>query len=152
MENFKIVHDLLMEVGPLIEALEIAEYEEARTWTVLVEDFLVILECDEDNALLHISTVLASPAKGVRSKLYVEALRYSARMQAHGGFRIGVLEKDGDLVFVQSKPIVKFDRNEFYSLLKTYIEEARKASQMVEAFAPAAEEQNHAPDSMMFHV
>lgn len=152
MENFKIVHDLLMEVGPLIEALEIAEYEEARTWTVLVEDFLVILECDEDNALLHISTVLASPAEGARSKFYVEALRYSAHMQSRGGFRIGVLEKDGDLVFVQSKPIVKFDRNEFYTLLKTYIAEARNASQMVEAFSPVSQAESEAPDSLMFHV
>ncbi|WP_109316089.1 type III secretion system chaperone [Pseudovibrio ascidiaceicola] len=132
MGNFKIIHDLMVEVGPLLEALEISEYAEAKTWTVLLEDFLIILESDEDNNILHISTILASPAPEARRDTYLSALRYSGEQQAEDNYRVGLVEKDGDLALIKTEYTSNLDRNKLYTTLKDFLSEASKLNLMIE--------------------
>ncbi|KZL06608.1 type III secretion system chaperone [Pseudovibrio sp. Ad26] len=132
MGNFKIIHDLMVEVGPLLEALEISEYAEAKTWTVLLEDFLIILESDEDNNILHISTILGSPAPEARRDTYLNALRYSGEQQVENNYRVGLVEKDGDLALIKTEYTNNLDRNKLYTTLKDFLSEAGKLNLMIE--------------------
>ena len=131
MDNFKIIHDLMVEVGPLLEALEISEYAEAKTWTVLLEDYLIILESDENNDILHISTTLASPAPEARRETYLKALRYSGEQQAENNYRVGLVEKDGDLALIKTEYTNNLDRNKLYTTLKDFLKEAGNLDTMI---------------------
>jgi len=135
MDNFKIIHDLMVEVGPLLEALEISEYAEAKTWTILLEDFLLILESDEDNGILHISTILAAPAPEARQETYRKVLYYSGQQQAEDNYRVGLVEKDGDLALIKTEYTNNLDKNKLYTTLKNFVSEASKLNDMIETSA-----------------
>lgn len=132
MNDFKIIHDLMVEVGPLLEALEISEYADAKTWTVLVEDFLIILESDENNGLLHISTILPTPAASTRQDTYLKALRYSGKQQGKDNYRVGLIEKNGALVLIKTEDTNNLDRNKLYTTLNEFLSEASNLTDMID--------------------
>ncbi len=131
MSSFQTLRQLMIEVGPLLEALEISEYAEAKTWSILLEDYLLILESDEKHSLLHISTILETPSEQARQSVYKASLNYTSDSQSDKNCRVGLIEKGSALTLVKSIAVVRFDRNKLYQTLKEFVTEAHKLSKMI---------------------
>ncbi|WP_068310220.1 type III secretion system chaperone [Polycladidibacter hongkongensis] len=123
MNRFSQIHSLLMEAGPLLDAHEIVEYKEAKTWSILLQDFLVILEFDEENNVIHLSSVIEEAQAESLKKLQLNMLRYSSAQQRKRGFRVGCVEKDGAFVLIQSINATGFSSNNLYSELSKFLDE-----------------------------
>jgi len=135
MDNFKIIHDLMVEVGPLLEALEISEYAEAKTWTILLEDFLLILESDEDTVFLLSSTIRAAATSEAQHESYRNVLYYSDRHVEEDNYLVGLVEKDSNLALIKTEYTNNLDKNKLYTTLKNFVSEAAKLNDMIETSA-----------------
>ena len=99
MSSMEHIHRLMTEIGPVMQILEIEEFEEEKVWTLLMdEQTLLFADYDEERDRLMLSIELGKPATDNPAALYESLLRYNATWQQTDGVRMGL---DADDVVVQ---------------------------------------------------
>lgn len=105
MSHREHLHHLMTELGPLLEPLEITEFEELNTWTVVMdEDTTLFVDYDEDNDRLTLSADVGTPAEDIRGRIYRQLLRRNGEALRPGQARLALDEAGGTVVQIVDLP------------------------------------------------
>ncbi len=91
------LNQLITDLGPLLEALEIQTDEAGRWLVALDEELIILMEQDVDTGKLVLSVEVGRPPTGLELDAYKMLLQVNASWRDTGGLRFG-LEPEGDMV------------------------------------------------------
>lgn len=147
-EGFEI-SALIAELGPLIAAAEVREYD--RTfWAVSTEDdFVVAIEADEAGERLFLTTELGRPAAERASALFQQALEAGSRAPATSNRRLGLTMAGDELTLIDDLEVSHLTLEGLSAALLDFLQEAR---QRRAALSGATETPIDAPSASEFLI
>ena len=129
MASKQHVHTLMTEIGPLLELLEVTEFDDENVWTLVVdEDDVLFVDYEPETDRLVLSAEVAHPPGDTDLKgLYATLLTYNNQWQETGGTRMALDATDGNVVQIFELPAAGLDLHDlqivvtnFVDLLKTW--------------------------------
>lgn len=96
MANIQQIKQLMVEIGPALELLEVREFEDPDIWTLIVnEEVLVFAEFDESRDVVVLSVDLAELPEASRAERHALLLTYNNQWRETGGVRMALDEPEG---------------------------------------------------------
>jgi len=98
MANMEQMHDLMIEIGPLMELAEVVEFDNGAAWSLAIDDDVAVLaEYDPEQGRLHLTGEVGAPPAERRTATYETLLLFNGHWQETGGVRMA-LDEPGGLV------------------------------------------------------
>lgn len=134
------IHELLAEIGPVLDLLIVDEYEAENFWHIAMDaETIFFAEVDVSRAVLVLSAELGSPAGGDRLKLYELLLTYNHHWDATSGARLTIDAPEGAAWLWAEMAVAALDRTELSRFLQDYRQKIAAWKQIIRDFAKATE-------------
>lgn len=135
------VHLLMTEIGPLMDLLAVAEYEEDNLWRLMVEEDIIIdAQYDDQQDVIILSSQVAIPNTEDRSSLFALLLEYNAHWERTGGVYLCLEDEIGPVVQVFRCSLSLLDRFKFKTILLNFIDLLKSWRRVIEQYDPPKEE------------
>jgi len=118
---------LMTDVGPLVEAEEIRQYEDHRWVVAFDEDLAVEIEHDPDLAKLVFSAELGHPPAGEEAAAYKLLLNVAAMWRDTGGLRMGLNPTDDLVIQIYDIPVAGLELEGLEMNLRNFADTALHA-------------------------
>ncbi len=126
MPDYSQLSEVMAELGPLAELLDVTGYPAEKTWTLLIdEDTVVVADLDEERNCLVLSCEVAEPLADDVAEWTAVALKYNGLWQASGGFRLGVEDDRGPFVLLLDLSASDLDASRLHQQLTRFLETLR---------------------------
>lgn len=126
MSSKEHVHNLMLEIGPALELMEVTEFDEENLW-VLVRDEATVIEVDYDDVQKRImlSTEIGQPDEARRKNIYEMLLQANYLWQETGGLRIGLDGPGGNVVQMFGASVTDLHLGQLKTILTNFIDSAK---------------------------
>lgn len=122
MAGRKHVEALMREIGPQLGLMEVTEFAERGTWTLVVDEATVLFaDYDDTHARLMLSAEIGEPAEAGRLRLYELLLRYNDAWRETGGGRMA-LDPAGAVVLLVDLPVAGLDLPRLQATIGGFVE------------------------------
>jgi hypothetical protein len=126
------VHDLMSAIGPMLELLEVTEFDEENLWTLVVdEDTVLFADYGAEEGRLVLSTELGAPPGGERHGLYELLLTYNNQWGETGGVRMALDAPGGNVVQIYDLALAGLDLPRFQTVVGNFVDTARAWREIV---------------------
>jgi hypothetical protein len=126
------VHDLMSGIGPLLELLEVTEFDEENVWTLVVdEETVVFADYQDEGERLVLSTEVGAPPPGDRKGLYELLLTYNNQWGETGGVRLALDAPDGSVVQIYDLALAGLDLPKLQAVIGNFVDVARAWREIV---------------------
>ncbi|MBS1196605.1 MAG: type secretion chaperone, CesT family [Proteobacteria bacterium] len=121
MSSQRAIHELMAQVGPVLDLDRVTEFAEDQTWhLVFDESTSVDVEYDDDgNRLMLTGDVGAVPSQS-REKAFEALLRYNYLWTEHGGVRGALDGSAGNVVMMVEMTASGLDITRLCSVLQNF--------------------------------
>lgn len=133
------IGQLLANIGPQVDALEIREYGTSRWVAEFDEDLGVELEYDADFDKLVLTAELGHPASGEETAAYKLLLQVSALWRDTGGLRMGLNPGDDTVVQIIDLPVSGLNEENLEVALRNFAQSALQARRLLAGSVNPAE-------------
>jgi hypothetical protein len=117
---------LITELGPLIAAAEVRQYDRT-VWALATEDdFVVAIEGDEAGERLFLTTELGRPAAEQASAIFQQALEAGSRAPATSNRRLGLTMAGDELTLIDDLEVARLTLESMSTALLDFLQEARQ--------------------------
>ena len=141
---------LMEEVGPLIEAGEVRQYEPNRWAIAFDDDFGVEVEHDVDLNKLVLYTNLGHPPAGDEAASYKLLLHVAAMWRETGGLRMGLDPVDDSVVQIYDFPLAGVELEDLEVQIRNFADTALHARKVLAGAGSTAQEGESADDGLHF--
>ncbi|MCG8693878.1 MAG: type III secretion system chaperone [Minwuiales bacterium] len=122
IETYETVSEMLAELGPRLEVLEIAAWEEQLSWAIAVDgDTVLTLDYDAATAKLYIAAELGPPPQDRLPSTYDFLLRYNLCWAETDGVRMALDGPNGNVVQVFDISLHDLDSDKLGTVLPNFI-------------------------------
>ncbi|MEZ0388094.1 MAG: type III secretion system chaperone [Verrucomicrobium sp.] len=139
---------LMTEVGPLVEAAEVLQYEPHRWLVVFDDDHAVEIEVDVPLAKVVLTTHLGHPPSGDETASYKMLLQLTAMWRETGGLRMAVDPVDDSVIQIYDFPLAGIQLESLAIQLSNFANAALHAGKVLSVNAGTSQED--APDNSHF--
>ncbi len=117
------MHQLMSEIGPLLELGAVIESDDGDGWILAFdEDDGALIELDEDEGRIFLSAEAGRPDNEARPQLYETLLIYNAQWSASGGVRMALDEPGGAVVQMLELPAAELDAARLSQVFAAFLE------------------------------
>lgn len=118
MPSFEHIHNLMVEVGELMDLPQVSEFAEQRSWLLVTEGGPVAVDYDEAADRVLLTAPAGTPSPAGREALYEALLVHNGQAPDMRGVRLGLEEPDGEVVLTTERPGAGLDAGQVRSLLE----------------------------------
>ena len=121
MSGNEEIHQLMAEIGPILDLGEVYEGAGANAWTLAGQDRTIIfVEFMSDDDRLWLSAEVGTPPPADCLRLYSLMLQYNARWQQTGGIRLALDAPDGAIVQAYDMPAAGLDLPRLCTIIRNF--------------------------------
>jgi hypothetical protein len=121
MSSWQAVHDLMAQVGPVLELQQVTEFAEDRTWCLVFDESTGIdVDYDERGDRLVLTANVAAVEAPAQAKSYEALLRYNYLWSEHGGVRAALDGAPGKVVFMIETPVSGLEISKLCNILQGF--------------------------------
>lgn len=126
MSSKEHVHNLMLEIGPALELMEVTEFDEDNLWVLVRDEACVIeVEYDDDQKRIMLSTEIGQPHEADRKNIYEMLLQVNYLWQETGGLRIGLDGPVGKVVQMFGTSVIDLHLGQLKTILTNFFDSAR---------------------------
>jgi hypothetical protein len=134
------IHELLAEIGPVLDLLIIDEYEAENFWHIAMDaETIFFAEIDIARGILVLSAELGTPAAIERAKFYELLLTYNHHWDATAGMRLTLDAPNGAVWLWGEIAVQVLDRTSLGGFLQDYRTKIGAWREIVRDFAKSAD-------------
>lgn len=123
MSSKEHVHNLMLEIGPLLGLMAVTEYDSENAWTILVdEDTIIFADFDESQKRLVLSAEAGQPQSDNRKFIYGILLQYNNQWHETGGVRMALDGPEGSVVQIFDLPVVDLDIVQLQTTVANFVD------------------------------
>lgn len=149
MNSTQAIHELMVEIGPILDLQQVTEYAEDSAWLLVCDDETRIdAEYDQANERLMLTGDVAVVAEHARAKVYEALLQYNYLWTEHGGVRAALDASQGMVVLMFELQVAALDISRLSSVLlnvREVVEGWRRILASIEAGGDGADVIHPAP-------
>lgn len=120
MSSQQAVHDLMAQIGPVLELAQVTEFADDASWRLVFDaDTQMDIEYDPQGERLMITGNLAAEPQN-REKAFEALLRYNYLWTAHGGVRAALDGVPGKLVLMLEMPTARLEMSHLCAVLQNF--------------------------------
>ena len=117
------VHQLMSEIGPLLELAAVIESDDGDGWILAIdEDDSVLVELDEAEGRIFLSAEVGLPDDAARPGLYETLLVYNAQWHTSGGVRMALDAPGGEVMQILELPAAGLDAARLAQVFVAFLE------------------------------
>ena len=132
---------MMADVGPLVQATEIRQFEPERWLVVFEDDFVIGVENDLDAKKLVFTTELGAPPAGEEAAAYKLLLNVAAMWRETGGLRMGLDPKDDTVIQIYDLPLAALELEDLARQLQNFAQTAVHARTVLAGSSVSASEE-----------
>ncbi|HSJ02031.1 MAG: type III secretion system chaperone [Verrucomicrobium sp.] len=130
---------LLTEVAPLVDAMEVRGFEMNRWGIALDEATVIEVELDEATGKLFLTTSLGRVNEGDETSVYKLLLQLATLFRENGGLRMGLDPVTDSVILIQDLPVASLSLEVLERELKDFIEAGTQTVALLDATPDPAE-------------
>jgi hypothetical protein len=132
-------HQLMSEIGPLLDLVGVVESDDGQAWLLIVDDEDALsVELDDARGCLVIAAEVGTPGEAGRAQLYELLLAYNALWDVSGGIRMALDEPGGGVLQLLDLPAEGLDPSQLADVLARFLEIRLGWMQVVSAIGDGA--------------
>lgn len=120
MSSQHAIHDLMVQIGPVLDLSQVTEFPEDASWHIAFNaDIGMDIEYDPDCERVMITGDLGAEPQN-REKVYAALLHYNYLWTVHGGVRAALDGLPGRLVLMLEMPISHLEMSHLCAVLQNF--------------------------------
>jgi hypothetical protein len=121
MSSWQTVHELIAQVGPVLDLRQVTEFAEDRTWCLVFDASTGIdVDYDERGDRLVLTANVAAVAGHAQAKSFEALLRYNYLWTEHGGVRAALDGSPGNVVLMIETPASGLEISKLCNILQGF--------------------------------
>lgn len=118
MPSFEHIHDLMVEVGDLMDLPQVSEYAAERSWHLVTRAGSVAVDYDEPSDRVLLTAPVGTPGPAGREALYEALLVHNGQAPDLRGVRLGLEEPGGEVVLTTERLGAGLDAGQLRAVLE----------------------------------
>ena len=133
------IDQLLTDVAPLVDAMEVRGFEINRWGIALDEESVIEVELDETTGKLFLTTSLGRANEGDEADVYKMLLQVASLFRENGGLRMGLDPVTDAVILIYDLPVASLSLEVLERELKEYIDAAAQTVALLDGTAASVE-------------
>lgn len=132
-------HQLMSEIGPLLDLVGVVESDDGQAWMLIVDDQDALsVDLDDARGRLVIAAEVGTPGETGRARLCELLLAYNAQWEISGGVRMALDEPGGRVLQLLDLAAEGLDASQLAEVLARFLEIRLGWMQVVSAIGDGA--------------
>jgi hypothetical protein len=121
MSSWQAVHDLIAQVGPVLDLQQVTEFAEDQAWCLVFDTSTrVDVDYDEHGDRLVLTANVATVEAHAQAKSFEALLRYNYLWTQHGGVRAALDGAPGNVVVMIETPASGLEISKLCSIVQGF--------------------------------
>jgi hypothetical protein len=121
MAGWDHVHNLMVELGDLMDLPQVSEYSDENAWHLVTEAGSIEVDYDDGGDRILLTMPIGMPDSSALEAVYESLLVHNGALPASGGVRAGLEEPGGEVVLVREQPATGLDAASLRQLVEDLI-------------------------------